>query len=92
MAKVTKLPPPPGNDPCPDVVAVFKAMLARAEKGEIDGLALVISYGTSPEDGRGTFGTVYVANAQKDGLGFLGSLRLLEHRVMQGIYIPERDD
>lgn len=91
MAKKLVELPRPVNEPCKATIAVFRAMLAKAEAGEVDGLALVVSYGVSPEDGKGCFGTVYVSNAQRDALGFLGSVRILEHRIMQGIHIPERD-
>jgi len=92
MAKKLTMLPPPKNPPCPVVIAFLKDLLTRAESGEVNGLAVVASMPRDEEDGKATFSTFFTANPNRDLLGFLGSVRILEARVLHKIYVPERDD
>ena len=90
MAKKTlTMLPPIEKKPCPAVIAAFRAMLEKAEAGEIDGLALCICYPPSAEDGKGTFGSLFIGNPTEDILGFLGIMRVLEARIMSHVDAPE---
>lgn len=96
MAKLTRLPPPPPPpstkpEPCEICVRVLEGMLAKAKAGEIDGLAMAVSYPRSEEDPKGAFASILVPNASDDTLGFLGIVSVLQARLLASVDVPERD-
>lgn len=91
MAKKLTSIAPVKNQPSPEVVKLMRHLLEKAESGEINGIAMVASYAGSAEDPRGTFSNAYVGDPNRDMLGFLGSLAILEERILRGVYVPERD-
>lgn len=80
------------KQPCPATIALCQQLLARAEAGELAGIAVICCYTPSPENPVGTFGTAIVADVNKDMIGFLGMVEVLKARIIAGIDIPERDD